>query len=81
MTKKRLKCIQLVIDDLDQEIDRVVEIGQRIRQYEKEEEEQYNNNSEVWQNSEKGETAEEAIDLMKSALDKIISALEDLESI
>lgn len=81
MTKKRLKCIQLVIDDLDKEIDRVVEIGQRIRQYEKEEEEQYNNNSEVWQNSEKGETAEEAIDLMKSALDKIISALEDLESI
>lgn len=81
MTKKRLKCIQLVIDELDQEIDRVVEIGQRIRQYEKEEEEQYNNNSEVWQNSEKGETAEEAIDLMKSALDKIISALEDLESI
>lgn len=81
MTKKRLKCIQLVIDDLDKEIDRVVEIGQRIRQYEKEEEEQYNNNSEAWQNSEKGETAEEAIDLMKSALDKIINALEDLESI
>lgn len=81
MTKKRLKCIQLVIADLDKEIDRIVEIGQRIRQYEKEEEEQYNNNSEVWQNSEKGETAEEAIDLMKSALDKIISALEDLESI
>lgn len=81
MTKKRLKCIQLVIDDLDQEIDRIVEIGQRIRQYEKEEEEQYNKNSEAWQNSEKGETAEEAIDLMKSALDKIINALEDLESI
>ena len=81
MTKKRLKCIQLVIADLDKEIDRIVEIGQRIRQYEKEEEEQYNNNSEVWQNSEKGETAEEAIDLMKSALDKIINALEDLESI
>lgn len=81
MTKKREKCIEMVIDELDQEIDRLQEIKDKIRQYEKEEELQYNYNSESWQDSEKGETSEEAMDLMESAIDKLIDALEDLESI
>lgn len=81
MTKKRLKCIQLVIDELDAEIDRLQEIKDKIRQYEKEEELQYNYNSEAWQNSEKGEESEEAMDLMESAIDKLIDALDDLASI
>lgn len=81
MTKKREKCIEMVIDELDAEIDKLQEIKDKIRQYEKEEELQYNYNSESWQNSEKGETSEEAMDLMESAIDKIIDALEDLESI
>lgn len=81
MTKKREKCIQLVIDELDAEIDKLQEIKDKIRQYEKEEELQYNYNSESWQNSEKGETSEEAMDLMESAIDKLIDALEDLEAI
>lgn len=81
MTKKREKCIQLVIDELDTEIDKLQEIKDKIRQYEKEEELQYNYNSEAWQDSEKGETSEEAMDLMESAIDKLIDALEDLESI
>lgn len=81
MTKKREKCIEMVIDELDQEINRLQEIKDKIRQYEKEEELQYNYNSESWQDSEKGETSEEAMDLMESAIDKLIDALEDLESI
>lgn len=81
MTKKRLKCIQLVIDELDAEIDRLQEIKDKIRQYEKEEELQYNYNSEAWQNSEKGEESEEAMDLMESAIDKLTDALDDLASI
>ncbi len=81
MTKKREKCIEMVIDELDQEIDRLQEIKDKIRKYEKEEESQYDYNSEAWQNSEKGETSEEAMDLMESAIDKLIDALEDLESI
>ena len=81
MTKKREKCIQLVIDELYAEIDKLQEIKDKIRQYEKEEEFQYNYNSEAWQDSEKGETSEEAMDLMESAIDKLIDALEDLESI
>ncbi len=81
MTKKREKCIQLVIDELDTEIDKLQEIKDKIRKYEKEEESQYDYNSEAWQNSEKGETSEEAMDLMESAIDKLIDALEDLESI
>ena len=81
MTKKREKCIQLVIDELDTEIDKLQEIKDKIRQYEKEEELQYNYNSEAWQDSEKGETSEEAMGLMESAIDKLIDALEDLESI
>ena len=51
MTKKREKCIQLVIDELDAEIDKLQEIKDKIRQYEKEEELQYNYNSEAWQDS------------------------------
>lgn len=81
MTKKRERCIEMVIDELDQEINRLQEIKDKIRQYEKEEELQYNYNSEAWQDSEKGETSEEAMDLMESAIDKLIDALEDLESI
>ena len=81
MTKKRLKCIQLVIDELDAELDRLQEIKDKIRQYEKEEELQYNYNSEAWQNSEKGEESEEAMDLMESAIDKLTDALDDLASI
>lgn len=81
MTKKREKCIEMVIDELDTEIDKLQEIKDKIRQYEKEEELQYNYNSEAWQDSEKGETSEEAMDLMESAIDKLIDALEDLESI
>lgn len=81
MTKKRQRCIELVIDELGQEIDKLTEIKNKIKQYEKEEELQYNYNSEAWQNSEKGETSEEAMDLMESAIDKLIDALEDLESI
>ena len=81
MTKKREKCIEMVIDELDQEINRLQEIKDKIRKYEKEEESQYDYNSEAWQNSEKGETSEEAMDLMESAIDKLIDALEDLESI
>lgn len=81
MTKKRLKCIQLVIDELNAEIDRLQEIKDKIRQYEKEEELQYNYNSEAWQNSEKGEESEEAMDLMESAIDKLTDALDDLASI
>ena len=81
MTKRREKCIQLVIDELDQEINRLQEIKDKIRQYEKEEELQYNYNSESWQDSEKGETSEEAMDLMESAIDKLTDALDDLASI
>ena len=81
MTKKRQRCIELVIDELGQEIDKLAEIKNRIKQYEKEEELQYNYNSESWQDLEKGETSEEAMDLMESAIDKLIDALEDLESI
>lgn len=81
MTKKRLKCIEMVIDELDAEIDKLQEIKDKIRQYEKEEELQYNYNSESWQDSEKGETSEEAMDLMESAIDKLIDALDDLASI
>ena len=81
MTKKRQRCIELVIDELGQEIDKLTEIKNKIKQYEKEEELQYNYNSESWQDSEKGETSEEAMDLMEFAIDKLIDALEDLESI
>ena len=81
MTKKRQRCIELVIDELDQEINKLEEIKNKIKQYEKEEELQYNYNSEAWQDSEKGEEAEEAMDLMESAIDKIIDAVADLESI
>lgn len=81
MTKKRAKCIEMVIDELDAEIDRLQEIKDKIRQYEKEEEFQYNYNSEAWQNSEKGEESEEAMDLMESAIDKLTDALDDLASI
>ena len=81
MTKKRLKCIQWVIDELDAEIDRLQEIKDKIRQYEKEEDLQYNYNSEAWKNSEKGEESEEAMDLMESAIDKLTDALDDLASI
>ena len=81
MTKKRLKCIEMVIDELDAEIDRLQEIKDKIRKYEKEEEFQYDYNSEAWQNSEKGEESEEAMDLMESAIDKLTDALDDLASI
>ena len=81
MTKKREKCIESVIDELDAEIDRLQEIKDKIRKYEKEEEFQYDYNSEAWQNSEKGEESEEAMDLMESAIDKLTDALDDLASI
>lgn len=81
MTKKRAKCIESVIDELDAEIDRLQEIKDKIKQYEKEEECQYDYNSEAWQNSEKGEESEEAMDLMESAIDKLTDALDDLASI
>ena len=81
MTKKRAKCIESVIDELDAEMDKLQEIKDKIMKYEKEEEFQYDYNSEAWHNSEKGEESEEAMDLMESAIDKLTDALDDLASI
>ena len=72
----REKCVEMIKEDIDKLVDEILMgVGHDIYVCQNDEEDQFYERSEAWQDSERGQLSEYAIDYLEEANDKITEAL------